>query len=523
MKINNSLISFKRLLTPLEKIETRIYCSEAKRAIGLEDLAIVTHSVSFPSTENEDMGIGLLSLNQGAKSYVEFLYNNAIDSVSIEPVGMIKPESYSPYEGSLLSKRQIVDLKELCSDKWANIFDIDSFNQIVANKDYFVSVPAVGSNERKQVKFDKNMVLYDYVLSSHNEAMKKAYSNFIQKVQNGDKVAVEINNEFERFKVQNDYFLKSDSIYFLLSERNNKASFENWQNPLHRVLFDLNDDTYTQEEKQEEIARLESDNKEEIDFYKFFQFVVDKQQKDFSNYCSSISKEIYENDVAVIQKAFDEGRISSVKYEYLLAKLNEDYQNAKGVNFYTNDEFMGAPPNLLKGSTGQDWDFRFIPYEKMFNKDGTIAPAGEYLKKVMKKVFLDNPGGVRIDHIIGLIDPWTYEKTDGDKISAAKFNLFLLSQLKDLVECGITSEKIYGLNDVVGAITGDNKEEHDILSQKGDIDFVRARKILKDKSEFLSQVSKLNVPVGSRHIFKYLLITIAINLHTFIEYFRMFL
>ena len=126
MRIANSKTSFERLLTPLEKIETRIYGEEAKKAIGLKDLAVVTHSVSFPSEKEDDIGIGLLSLNSGAVSYVDFLYDNGVDSLSIEPLGIIKPESYSPYEGSLFSKRQIVDLRLLCSDDWANIFDIDS-------------------------------------------------------------------------------------------------------------------------------------------------------------------------------------------------------------------------------------------------------------------------------------------------------------------------------------------------------------------------------------------------------------
>ncbi|MBQ8634801.1 4-alpha-glucanotransferase [bacterium] len=524
MKISNSLISFKRLLTPLEKIETRVCCSEAKQKIGLQDLAIVTHSVSFPSSEDEDVGIGLLSLNQGTKSYIDFLFDNAIDSVSIEPVGIIKPETYSPYEGSLLSKRQIVDLKELCGDEWANIFDLDSFNQIVENKNYFVQIPSSNSQENNGIMFDKNMVLYDYVLTSQKVAMKKAYLNFLQKVKDGNPRAILINEEFKNFKEKNDYFLKSDSIYSILCEQNNGASFADWVNPLHRVLFDKEDNSFSQEEKEQEIARLETEFQDEIEFYKFFQFVVDKQQKQFNNYCSSIARINYSKDREIVQKAFDEGKISKEKYEYLMLKLKEYSQKNKGVNiigdkqvgysdmdiysnpsFYTDKEYMGAPPNLLKGSTGQDWDFRFIPYEKMFNKDGSIAPAGEYLKKVMKKAFLDNPGGLRIDHIIGLIDPWTYEKSDNNKISASKFNLFLLSQLKDLVDCGITSEKIYGLNDVVGAITGENPDEHKILSQKGGIDFVRAKEILEEKSEFLSQISTLDVPVGSRHIFKYLL------------------
>ena len=31
------------------------------------------------------------------------------------------------------------------------------------------------------------------------------------------------------------------------------------------------------------------------------------------------------------------------------------------------------------------------------------------MKNLFKKMFRENPGGVRIDHIVGLIDPWVYK------------------------------------------------------------------------------------------------------------------
>ena len=65
MKISNSNLSFQRLLTPIEKIETRAAITDAKKAIGLDRLAIVTHSISFPSDVSEDVGIGILSDNRG--------------------------------------------------------------------------------------------------------------------------------------------------------------------------------------------------------------------------------------------------------------------------------------------------------------------------------------------------------------------------------------------------------------------------------------------------------------------------
>ena len=133
MKLSSSNFSFGRLLTPIEKIEARAAITAARKEIGLDSLAIVTHSLCFPSTSDEDIGIGILSKNKGALSYINFLYDNGFDTLLVEPMGMVKKEFYSPYSATLLSKKPVVDLKELCNDEWANIFDINSFNKIVKN------------------------------------------------------------------------------------------------------------------------------------------------------------------------------------------------------------------------------------------------------------------------------------------------------------------------------------------------------------------------------------------------------
>lgn len=525
MKISNTTLSFNRLLTPLEKIEARAYSTDAKKALGLENLALVTHSVSFPSVQEEDIGIGLLSLNQGAKSYIEFLYDNAIDTLSIEPLGIIKGEFYSPYDGSLLSKKPIADLKLLCTDEWANIFDINDFNEIVKNKNYEVTVPTTPEcKDYKTVIFSENMVLYDYVMEAQKIALKKAYLNFLNKVENKNPTALKIEQEFNEFKNANDYYLRGDAIYTVLAQKYKTSSFKDWQNPLHQTLFDFEDTRFSNSEKLQEIIRLEEEYKSEIDFYKFCQFVVDKQQKDFVSYASKLSQIRYEKDLKTIESAYSTGQISKEKYTYLKAKIDEYRINSQGVNIigdkqvgysdmdifsnpcvFTKDEFMGAPPNLLRGSAGQDWDFKFIPYEKMFNKDGSLASGGEFLKKTMKKAFKDNPGGLRIDHVIGLIDPWTYQKSANGKINSSKFSLFLLTQLKDLEKYGITSEKVSGLNDVIGAIYGENKAEFEHLKMQGGIDFVGAREVLNSKKAFIDEISNLDVLGGSRNIFNYLL------------------
>lgn len=517
MKLSNSSISFKRQLSQLEKIEARVASNEAKRAVGIDNLAIVTHSVSFPSNKNEDIGVGILSLNQGAKSYINFLYDNAFDSLSIEPMGYIQKELYSPYDSSLLSKKPIIDFMELTKDEWANIFDIDSFNKIVQDKNYDVQVPF--EDGYRTIRFDKNQVIYDYVFSSISWASKEAFENFQKRIKEKNPRAIELQKEFEKFKKENDYFLNRDAIYYILYEKNNQKPFSKWENPLHRVLFDEKNLEFDSKTRQKEIKRLEKEYQKEIELYKFCQFVVDKQQKDFVDYASKLGQKRFESDLKVIEEAFKKGEISKEKFKYLKLKLEEYKKNSLGINIigdkqvgygdvdifsnpsiFTKDEFMGAPPNFLKASKGQDWDFNFIPYENLFNKDGSLAEGGKYLKKNIKKAFKDNIGGLRIDHIIGLIDAWTYKKERKDTPLASVSNNYVASgsrhlfkyilqnYLAELAQYNLTPETIIGVIDPIGGIFDKDSIDRKFLIQNGVKDFDKIQEIFLSKRDIIDEI-----------------------------------
>ena len=55
-------LSFKRTLTPLEKIQARVAIQESKKQLGIEHINLVTHTQSLPSFKDEDTGIGVWRL-----------------------------------------------------------------------------------------------------------------------------------------------------------------------------------------------------------------------------------------------------------------------------------------------------------------------------------------------------------------------------------------------------------------------------------------------------------------------------
>ena len=69
---------------------------------------------------------------------------------------------------------------------------------------------------------------------------------------------------------------------------------------------------------------------------------------------------------------------------------------------------LGCPPDYFS-KDGQAWGFPVMDPEKLYKEDGSLGEGGKLMKNLFKKMFEENPGGVRIDHIVGLIDPWVYK------------------------------------------------------------------------------------------------------------------
>ena len=68
---------------------------------------------------------------------------------------------------------------------------------------------------------------------------------------------------------------------------------------------------------------------------------------------------------------------------------------------------MGCPYGGKDGGI-QRWDVPVLDPRKLFNYDGTLAQGGKYLKAKLEDA-LTNFENVRIDHALGLVDPYIYE------------------------------------------------------------------------------------------------------------------
>lgn len=335
---------------------------KALKALGKKNFVFIMHNGSFPSVEGENTGFGTIN-SQAGKNFIDYA-SGLFDAIQMGPAGKTKSSDSSPYTGTIFSNNPLfIDLKELTTDKWHKILSEKTFKDIVDN------------NPNK----DKNKTSYSYITKRQDEALTEAYENFLKL---NDK---KLNAEFETYKIENDSWLDKDSLYEAFALENGTDYWPNWKNKADKNVFNPK----SIEEKIEYGKRIDEMSKKyakKIDKYKFIQFVLNKQNVETKKYADSKNIKM----IADRQVAFSDRDCWA-------------YQS-----LFLEGWCLGCPPDYFS-KDGQAWGFPVIDPEKLYNSDGSLGEAGILMKNLFKKMFKENPGGVRIDHIVGLIDPWVYK------------------------------------------------------------------------------------------------------------------
>lgn len=360
----------------LEKSTTKTI-QEALKILGKKNLALIMHSNSFPSLPDEDTGIGSANSN-GGKAVIDFS-SGIFNMIQLGPSGKTKSSDPSPYTSTIFSNNPLfIDLKELTTDKWENILPIETFNQIVEN------------NPCKQF----NYAAYSYIYHEQHSALKEAFKNF--KALKSKKMQ----KAFEIYKNENSFWLDKDALYEALTIEHENDYWPLWKSETDRNLFNPK----SIEQKFEfgvRINELESKYKKEIEFYAFCQFVAYSQCEETKEYAKNKGIRM----IADRQVAFSDRDCWA-------------YQS-----LFFNGWMLGCPPDYFS-KDGQSWGFPVMDPEKLFHEDGSLGEGGQLMKSLFKKMFKENPGGVRIDHIVGLIDPWIYKAKHKPKVEEGAGRLY---------------------------------------------------------------------------------------------------
>lgn len=380
--------SFKRRLREDEKPEFEKTMHEAFDYLGIKNRALIVHGSSFPS--NIDKNIKPITqkyytttLNGKnpfigspfmAKEFTDFVKMNGFNAIQLGPNGKLNKRDNSPYHASVFAQNELfLDYDKLKTDTYANILSDEDLDSIKIFKS----------------KTDTNyeMAEFEEAQSISKIVIRKAYKNFRRKLTNGDIKAEKLNDEFKEYKKENNYWLEKDSVFRLFSDVYGTDDFEKWDNELDRNLISrINKGDKAAIERYDQV-RTRPNAKLRIDEYKFVQFLIDKQEKD--------DKEIRENDG--MQYIGD----LLVGFSYADEWANPDA--------FLKDWRVGAPDGGKNGGP-QLWDIAVLNPKTLFNPDGSLGVSGQLLKHKIDRT-IDGVENVRVDNVMGLVDPYVYKSS----------------------------------------------------------------------------------------------------------------
>ena len=330
--------------------EMQVYTSSLNQGLELlgKQVDIILHNASAPSVKAENVGIGSLFSRTSVKKLFPFLKEHGISGIQQEPNGLRKASDNSPYAPESSAKNILmIPLEKLTSKEYGNILSKETFEKIVANNP------------------DKKNVDYDYVRSAYDIALREAFGNAKE------------SKDFLDFKAQKEAKYEQSAIFHILSTVNDGKKWS----ALDLGLYSTAD----KKKAAARIAEIKTQYKNDYDFFIFNQMILEKENEKSNKLAQKTGLKII-GDSPVAQTAVDEWVHK---------------------NLFLRGKAIGCPPDYFS-KNGQRWGFKYYDPEKIFNKDGSLGEAGEVLKQKYEEYFASFPGGIRIDHVIGLIDPFIY-------------------------------------------------------------------------------------------------------------------
>lgn len=353
-------VSFQRKPTPKE---FPIYSKSIQEGMKVlkKELGIIIHNSSVPSKAGENFGIGSLLSKSTQSFFAPFLKSHGISSIQQEPNYIRRHSDPSPYDPISTSKNvYMIPLEKLATEEYGHILDKRILNQILKNDNEYVDYYSI------QINF--------------STALTNAYFNFLENSKKGT-LPENLIHEFDNFKKEKYEELEPNALYEILNALHNE---ENWEE------FPQQDkNLYLKSETNSRKKELVETYKSQIDFHIFKQWLVEREiQKTNENNKKIGIKIIADNPVAFFPA--------------------EVWKNQ---DLFLKDIALGCPPDYFS-KDGQRWGFAVLNPKKIFNKDGSLGEAGIFLQKRFEEAFKASPGGIRIDHVIGLIDPFVYKKSE---------------------------------------------------------------------------------------------------------------
>lgn len=342
-------------------------------------LGIIIHNSSVPSAKETATGIGSLLSKNAEANFIPFLRQQAVSSIQQEPIYLRRLSDPSPYDPISTSKNiYMIPLEVLASDEYSHLLSKRTLKKI----------------HSKNVLQNEERVNYLNVAENYDIALKEAYTRYNERTKKYlDSKTLKLAMEFSDFKKHNGKELEPNAFFEIFTKKYNDENWQNWDIQ-DRNLYDL-------EENSPYLRQLREDYKSEIDFHMFKQWIVERE----------------------IQKT---NKNNSAKHINIIADTPVAFTPAevwRNKDLFMEDFALGCPPDYFT-TEGQRWGFAVLKPELIFNNDGSLGKGGEFLRKRYESIFKNSPGGVRIDHVIGLIDPFVYAKNEAHMTASNSGRLY---------------------------------------------------------------------------------------------------
>lgn len=350
MKIGNSVstISFGRALSTTEEKDFTKTAKKAKKTLNIDDGTTIfkIYEPSLPMNKQEDTGIGKL-YSQDALNFLRTInvYTDA-DADKVMPNGKFDDidikRGYIPYlRGAMTIGEDCINLSSLVHDEdFGGIVSESDFNRLVENN---------------KASYKPNWVNYENELGSDSNypimpLLKSAYQKVLNPENDSQKALLKGFNEFKNKDICKVYD-RLALVPLILNGELPKDFFSGFEKS---------------PEKMAEFESLKEEHAQEIDFFKFCQFLSTEQHKKAKNIINEQGRELWGDCL-----------INFGKYEQLA------FPDA-----FTKDATVG-------------WGIPVLNYDTIFDEN---SQSHNLFKKKLE-FFLENYDGIRFDVGWSYINP----------------------------------------------------------------------------------------------------------------------
>ena len=360
--------------------------NKALDALGNKRLELIVHNASAPSMDAKDVGVGSLYSESSRTLLIPFLKKYGFSAIQVDPEGMRQNGSASPYTtNSFVYNPLIIDLESLTKPENGSLLDYDVYDSIV----------------RLNPSRGKDLGDYAHACDCFEIALSNVWNNFKEKTSNSESIInfkeraaiQDLSYEYDQYYKQNIDVLEPYAIYSVLSKKYGNDYYLNWPYEMQNLYNPKNTRLINSIKKQ---------SQDDIDKFVFTDLLAKKaREQGIAAYNAAGIKTIGDNPVG-----FSHQEVWAHKDAFL-----SDYK-------------IGCPPD-------QKWGFNAFNPDKLFNPDGSLGSFGQLLYDKCKKLAQDNQGGIRLDHIVGLIDPFVYKNEPWEESSGRIFSSEHNPDLKD--------------------------------------------------------------------------------------------